>query len=520
MSKPAPASPSLEELSQLALAHGISIPDRELTLLREQVIQCLGSSARLEEMSAAVAPVGEERDPGRTPGSDENQLGAWAGRCSIKGTPGGPLTGKRIAIKDSICVRGLPMTIGSAIMAGYVADEDATVVSRVLAAGAEIVGKATCENLCVSGGSHTAVSGPVRNPYNPAYSAGGSSSGNAVLIASGECELGIGGDAGGSIRMPAALTGVFGLKPTYGLVPCTGAFPIESSLDHVGPMAATTLDLALLLNCMAGADGLDAKQLGLPQALPRYEERLDEGVGDLKLGLVVEGFNWVQHSDGVRARFSATSAALIEAGARVEEISIPAHEDGIHIFSGIAVEGGYVQMIRDSGLPYGSSSHYPQSLLEYFASARRERAGSFSDLVKVRILAGALLSGRYHGRYYALARQLARGLSDAYDRALSSVDVLMMPTAAPLAVAIPLDVDSPIREFELGDFHHWNTAPFNVSGHPALSVPCGFSRSGLPVGLMLIGKRLDEATLLRVSQVIEDRVWLPCQAGRNRSVGL
>lgn len=499
--------PFVRNLEDVAKAHGLSISRQELALLEREVIKCLQSSERLEQLAVERENSNGTRDPGSRPTPDQNDLGAWAWKCSIKVANSGPLSGKRIAIKDSICVRGLPMSIGTAMMADYVADEDATVVSRVLAAGAEVVGKAQCENLCLSGGSHTASSGPVRNPYNPSFSAGGSSSGNAVLIANGDCELGIGGDAGGSIRMPAALTGVFGMKPTFGLVPCTGAFPIESSLDHVGPMAATTRDLATLLSVIAGADGLDYRQRGLPLGVPKYEESLSEDVRGLRFGLLEEGFDSGRETDGAEEQIRAAAELLAERGATVERISIPEHKYGIDIFGGIAVEGGYVQMIRDNGLDYGSISHYPGSLLTHFAKARRERSEHYSSLLKVRILAGALLSEHYHGRFYALARRLATNLSAAYDRAFASVDLLVMPTAAPSPVALPLDLATDDREFQLGDYHHWNTSPFNVTGHPAQNVPCGLSRTGLPVGLMLVGKHWDEPTLLRASQVIEGGLW-------------
>jgi amidase len=499
--------PLLRDLENIARAHGLSMNRRESAVLEREVLRCLRSSERLEQLAGERVDTYPTRSPGAPPTPNENKFGAWAWKSSIREANDGPLNGKRIAIKDSICVRGLPMSIGTAMMADYVADEDATVVSRVLAAGAEIVGKAQCENLCLSGGSHTATAGPVRNPYNPSFSAGGSSSGNAVLVAVGDCELGIGGDAGGSIRMPAALSGVFGMKPTFGLVPCTGAFPIESSLDHLGPMAANTRDLATLLSVLAGPDRLDYRQRGLPTNIPKYEEALGEGVEGLRFGLLQEGFESLRESDGAEEQIRAAVHLLAEHGGVVEQISIPEHRHGIDIFGGIAVEGGYVQMIRDNGLDYGSIGHYPASLLTHFARARRDRPEHYSNLLKVRILAGALLSERYHGRFYALARRLSANLSAAYERAFASVDVLIMPTAAPSPVALRFGPATPDREFQLGDSHHWNTAPFNVTGHPAQNVPCGLSRSGLPVGLMLVGKHWDEPTLLRTSQIIEDGAW-------------
>ena len=241
--------------------------------------------------------------------------------------------------------------------------------------------------------------------------------------------------------------------------------------------------------------------------MPRYEDGLGAGVQGLRFGLLQEAFDSLRDSDGAEEQIRGAAHLLSAEGGIVRQISIPEHRHGIEIFGGIAVEGGYVQMIRDNGLDYGSIGHYPASLLTHFAEARRARPEHYSSLLKVRILAGALLSEHYYGRFYVLARRLATDLSAAYDRAFASVDVLIMPTAAPSPVALPLDLATDDREFQLGDYHHWNTSPFNVSGHPALSVPCGFSQSGLPVGLMLVAKHWNEPSLLRTSQVIEDGLW-------------
>src|SRR5262249_45646161 len=205
---------------------------------------------------------------------------------SIKGKPEGPLSGKRIVLKDSICLAGVPMTVGAAFMQGFVPDADATVVSRMLDAGGEIVGKAVCEYLCSSGNSNTSWPLPVLNPHDPAFSAGGSSSGSAALIAAGEADMSLGGDQGGSIRIPAAWCGIVGMKPTYGLIPYTGIFPIEWTLDHTGPMTANVEDNALLLEVVAGPDSIDSRQNASPPI--NYREMMRGNPRGLRNGVVQE----------------------------------------------------------------------------------------------------------------------------------------------------------------------------------------------------------------------------------------
>ena len=214
----------------------------------------------------AEPPVQYPRSGGRRPEPEENPVGAWYYGCSIRGAPEGPLSGKRIAIKDNICVTGLPMMNGTAVLESYVLEADATIVTRILDVGGEILSKAVYESLCFSGGSHTSDTGPILNPHNHSRSADGSSSGSAALVAIGEVEMSIGDDQGGSIRMPASWCGVYGLKATHGLVPYTGIFPIELTLDHIGPMAGCVEDTALLFSVVVGEYGLDPRQNGVEVA--------------------------------------------------------------------------------------------------------------------------------------------------------------------------------------------------------------------------------------------------------------
>src|SRR5438093_10585386 len=257
-----PAKPTIAQLRQIAQTYGMHLTDADLESFNGLIGPTLESYRRIDQLTEPALAVRYPRTGGHRPAAEENPLNAWYQKCSIKGVSSGILAGKRIAIKDNVCVAGVPMMNGSSALEGYVPEFDATIVTRILDAGGEIVGKTVCEHLCFSGGSHTSDTGPVLNPHDPKRSAGGSSSGSAALVVAGECDMAIGGDQGGSIRIPSSFCGAVGPKPTYGLVPYTGVFPIELTLDHTGPIARTAADCALLLEAIAGVDGLDPRQSG------------------------------------------------------------------------------------------------------------------------------------------------------------------------------------------------------------------------------------------------------------------
>src|SRR5947199_6151802 len=257
-------TPTLDDLAHIAASYSLSLAPQDLESFRGLMTGMLASYVRLDELTEPTLPVKYSRSPGFRPQPEDNPLGAWYWRTELKGAPSGPLAGKTVAIKDNVCVAGVPMMNGSSVLEGYLPEIDATVVTRILDAGGTVLGKAVCENLCFSGGSHTSDTGPVRNPHDPTRSTGGSSSGSSALVAAGEVDMAIGGDQGGSIRIPSCSCGVYGLKPTYGLVPYTGVFPIELTLDHTGPIAGSVEDVALLLEAIAGPDGLDPRQATAP----------------------------------------------------------------------------------------------------------------------------------------------------------------------------------------------------------------------------------------------------------------
>ncbi|ALL78892.1 amidase [Pseudonocardia sp. EC080610-09] len=461
----------------------------------------LAASERVEELYARTAPTPPQRETWAPP---ENPLNAWAVRTAITGSESGPLAGRTVAVKDNVAVAGVPMLNGSSSLEGFVPARDATVVTRLLDAGATVSGKSVCENLCFSGGSFTSWPEPVRNPWDPARNAGGSSSGSAALVATGEVDLAVGGDQGGSVRIPASFTGIVGHKPTFGLVPYTGAFPIEQTIDHLGPMTRTVADAARMLDVMAGVDGYDSRQ---PTVLAPagHLAALEQGGAGLRIGVVAEGFGTPVSVPGVDGAVRAAVDALSAAGLSAEEVSIPWHRDAMAVWNVIATEGAAYQMIDGNGYGMGAFGLYDPELIAHYARGRLERGSELSKTVK---LVG--LSGRYTyelggGRYYAMARNLSYELRAAYDDALSTYDVLVMPTLPYVARELPPS-DVPLAGYlDTALSMIGNTAPFDVTGHPACSVPAGLVE-GLPVGMMVVGKRFDDATVLRVANAHEQLV--------------
>jgi amidase len=502
--------PSPETLDRIAAGYGFELkPDRAETF-KALVDATLASYARLDELDEPPVPVRYARPAGHRPEPREDPLGAWYWKSEIRGAESGPLAGRTVAVKDNICVAGLPMMNGTRTLEGYVPEADATVVERVLDAGGTILGKAVCESLCFSGGSHTSDTGPVRNPHDPARSAGGSSSGSAALVAAGEVDLAIGGDQGGSVRIPSCWCGVYGLKPTWGLVPFTGAFPIELTLDHLGPMARSAADVALLLEVLAGPDGLDPRQAGSRSSSPQaYTDALTGNVRGQRIGIVREGFAWEGLSeDDVDEAVREAAHGFERLGCQVREVSVPWHRDGIHVWNAIALEGATMLMVAGNGMGTNWKGRYTTSLLDAFAKGRRERPDDLSETVKLTVLVGQYVHDAYHGRYYAKAQNLGRSLAAAYDAALAESDLLVMPTLPLVATPIP-GPDAPLEEAVARSLEMIpNTAPFDVTGHPAMNVPCAVS-SGLPVGMMLVGRVGEDAAVLRAADAFQREVFSP-----------
>lgn len=491
--------PTVAQLQDIVASLHMSMSEREVAEYRDVMEGTFQAYDRLTQLPDNLPPVRYPRTPGFKPSAAQNPLNAWAVIAEVRGAAHGPLSGKRIVLKDNVCLAGVPMMNGSSTLEGYVPDVDATIVTRILDAGGTIVGKAHCEHFCLSGGSHTNSAGPVHNPYRYGYSAGGSSSGSGALVGAGEVEMAIGGDQGGSIRMPASWCGAYGMKGTHGLVPYTGVMPIEATIDHVGPITTNVADNALLLEVLAGPDGLDPRQYNV--RVDRYSAALGRGVAGLRIGVMLEGFNHDNSEPDVDAKVRAAADRLRALGAVVEDVSVPMHKDGPAIWTAIAIEGLQAQMMNGNGMGFNWKGLYTTSLLDAHANWRA-RANELSSSLKLCMIAGTYFMEDYRGHFYAKAQNLSRVLSAAYDDALSRYDLLLTPTQPMKAPPIPPS-SAPLslwvgRALEMVN----NTCPFDVTGHPAMSIPCGMS-NGLPIGLQLIGKHYAESTIYRAAHAFE-----------------
>jgi amidase len=477
---------------------GLSLSDVDVDAVQEDLVAIVALLRELDEVPEPLAEIHYPRTPGYHPAGEQDPFNAWAVRTEIVGAASGPLSGHRVAVKDTVCVAGVPMSIGSSTLQGFTPDIDATIVTRILDAGGVLAGKANCEYFCYGAGSHTGATGPVRNPFDPNRSAGGSSSGSAVLVASGAVPMAVGGDQGGSIRIPASHCGVHGMKPTHGLVPYTGVMPVDPSIDHVGPMTATVADNALLLEVLAGPDGLDPRQSG---ARPhRYTDALGRGVEGLRIGLLTEGFGQPLAELAVESLVRDAAGRLAAAGATVVDVSVPEHRTAMSIWAAIIIEGTTQVAMLGNGAWVGMTGLNPTALMRAH-SAWRSRAHLLSDPIKTGLVAGHYLREVYGGLYYAKAQNLVPILRRQYDAALRHVDVLAMPTVPFVAPLLP-EGRSRAEMSAPGFDPVVNTAPFDCTGHPALSTPCGLT-DGLPVGLMLVGRHWEESTLYRAAEALE-----------------
>jgi amidase len=499
MAVPVPDGPQLEALAR---HFHLGLSSAEVAEFAPAVAGTFASSDAVEALYRRSAPTAPARE--WAPG--EHPLGAWyvTTELSDPAGAGGPLAGRTVAIKDNVAVAGVPMMNGSASVEGFVPTRDATTVTRLLAAGATITGKSVCEDLCFSGASFTSKPAPVRNPWDPTRNAGGSSSGSAVLVATGEVDLALGGDQGGSVRIPSSFSGTVGHKPTFGLVPYTGAFPIEQTIDHLGPITRSVADAALMLGVLAGPDGHDPRQPTRIDPVD-YVASLAEPAAGLRVGVLTEGFGLPNSDPGVDAAVRAAVDVLRAAGLDVDEVSIPWHLDAMHVWNVIATEGAAYQMIEGNAYGMNWSGLYDPELIAHYHRNRMERGAELSKTVKLVAMSGWHTFQVGGGSYYAMAQNLVPEVRGAYDAVLSDHDVLVMPTLPYTARTIPAPDATLMEYLDVALSMIGNTAPFDISGHPACSVPTELV-GGLPAGMMIVGRRFDDATVLRVAHTYEQAV--------------
>jgi aspartyl-tRNA(Asn)/glutamyl-tRNA(Gln) amidotransferase subunit A len=410
-----------------------------------------------------------------------------------------PLAGVPVALKDNICTKGVRTTASSRILETFVPPYDATVVTRLHAAGAILIGKTNCDEFAMGSSTENSAFGPSRNPWAPDRIPGGSSGGSAVAVAAGMTPLSFGSETGGSIRQPAAMCGVFGLKPTYGRVSRYGLLAFGSSLDQIGPFSRTARDAAIALGVTAGADAADSTSSREP--VSDYAAALDGDIRGLRIGVPAH----LIHQGGVHPEISraveASLTVLKDRGARLIDVELPHSKYAIPVYYLVATAEASSNLARYDGVRYGLRERQPE-LGEMYS---RTREKGFGAEVKRRIMLGTyVLSAGYYDAYYLKAQQVRTLILRDYAQAFGHVDVVAMPTTPTPPFKIGERVSDPLQMY-LADIF---TVSANLAGLPAVSLPCGFTEDHLPIGLQLTGRAFDEATILRAADAYErDTAW-------------
>lgn len=493
--------PTTEEIQALALEEYMRVTPEEAEAFRTLMDGLLTLLDRLDDLPQPSLPLTwRERDPGYRPSPDEDPYNLYIRKCLVKGAPSGRLAGKRVGLKDNIFLAGVPMTHGSRVLAGYVPETDATVVTRLLDEGAVIVGKLNQDDFAMGGTGETSAFGPVRNPRNPEYSPGGSSSGCGAALAAGDVDIAIGADQRGSGRIPAAWCGVVAIKPTHGLVPTFGVVGMDHTLDHVSPMARTVEETALALEVMAGEDQKDPQWVRGKITPDRYTLALSRGVNGVRIGLLREAFEWSVSEPDVNQVVRDAVKGLERKGALVKEVSLPLFKDAEAIWNGI-VTHSMSALVESDQEGYWRGGYCNVGWQEAFGAARRTRADNFQPFTKVRLILGKYLRRRYMSTYFSKAQNLRMVLRDETDRLLSDVDLLAMPTTPQKPFKLLETMDS-MTLVTRAPSMTLNTSFTDLTGHPSLSVPCRVT-GGLPVGLQLIGRHWEESLLFAVGNTVE-----------------
>jgi aspartyl-tRNA(Asn)/glutamyl-tRNA(Gln) amidotransferase subunit A len=412
----------------------------------------------------------------------------------VRGEDPGPLAGVPVALKDLLCTRGTPTTCSSRILEGWVPPYDATVVTRLAAAGAVFVGKTNMDEFAMGSSTENSAFGPTRNPRDLTRVPGGSSGGSAAAVAAGFAPLALGSDTGGSIRQPAALCGVVGVKPTYGMVSRYGLIAFASSLDQIGPFATSVDDAALALDVISGHDELDSTSLPTENAQARSQ--LGRGVEGLRVGVISELASAEGIAPDVAARMHEAAEALATAGAKVEETSVPAVRYGLSAYYMIAPAEASSNLARYDGVRYGLRKPGADITEMYMAT----RSAGFGPEVKRRIMLGTyVLSAGYYDAYYGKSQKVRTLIIRGFEEAYRTFDVLLSPTAPTTAFELGAKTSDPLTMY-LSDIC---TIPSNLAGHPAVSVPFGNGDDGLPVGVQVLAPAAGEPLMLQVAEVIE-----------------
>jgi len=422
------------------------------------------------------------------------QQAARVDALADKGDALPPLAGVPIAVKDVFATKDVRTTAGSKILANFISPYDATVVTKLEAAGAIILGKTNCDEFAMGSSNENSGFHPVHNPRDHSRVPGGSSGGSAAVVAAGTAVASIGSDTGGSIRQPAAFCGVVGLKPTYGRVSRYGLIAFASSLDHVGPFGKSVKDTALMLQQMAGREPLDSTSADVP--VPDYLDQIEKPVRGLKIGIPEEYFGEGLDPE-VRSAVEAGIQELAKAGCEIVPISLSNTKYAIPTYYVVATAEASSNLARYDGVRYGVRAKDGKTLAEMY---RRTRDAGFGAEVKRRIMLGTyVLSAGYYDAYYLKAQRVRRLLASDFDQAFTKVDAIVTPTTPTPAFKLGEKMNDPLAMY-LADIF---TVTANLAGIPGISIPCGKSREGLPIGMQILGKYFDEPMVLRVGHAVE-----------------
>jgi aspartyl-tRNA(Asn)/glutamyl-tRNA(Gln) amidotransferase subunit A len=411
-----------------------------------------------------------------------------------KKLPGnGPLLGIPIAVKDNFLTKDLRTTCASKILGDFIPPYDATAIVKIRSAGAVIIGKTNLDEFAMGSSAENSGFFPTRNPWHLERIPGGSSGGSAAAVAADECTAALGTDTGGSIRQPAACCGIVGLKPTYGRVSRYGVIAFASSMDQVGPLTKDVRDSALLLEAIAGHDPADSTSVN--SIVPRYSEMLADDIKQIRIGVPKEYF-----VSGVAAEVECAVRKAIgeleKRGAVIEQISLPYTEYAVAAYYIIATAEASSNLARYDGMRYG----YRANAIDLLETYTQSRAAGFGCEVKRRIMLGTyVLSAGYYDAYYLKAQKVRTLIKQDFDEAFKKCDIIITPAAPTTAFRLGEKIQNPLQMY-LSDIC---TIPINLAGLPALSLPCGFDKNGMPIGIQLIGKHFDEPTILRVAHQYE-----------------
>ncbi|HEY3673012.1 MAG TPA: amidase family protein [Acidimicrobiia bacterium] len=497
--------PTVAQVLDYAARHHLHLGPDRAEFLTAVVGETIAASSRLDDLDEPSVPLQfTNRDPGRPPRAGEDPYNAFIRYCRVEGAAEGPLAGRTLAVKDCISVAGIPTTNGGRRIPPLVPIEDAVVVERLLAAGCTIVGKTNLEDLALGLGEGSYF-GAARNPHDPRFATGGSSSGSGAAVAAGLADLALGADEAGSVRIPAAWCGLVGMKATHGLVPSYGLSYMDHTLDHIGPMTRTVADNAAMLQVMAGSDWRDPQWVRGDIVVGDYVGAAGEGVEGLRIGVLTESLAPVGVTPDVAEVFERAQKTFTSLGATISEVSVPLWPDAFAI-EGMALGVGLTMMAHSYGQGYGHMGRIDPYALSANAAQTTLQADDLPAYLQASMIAADYLHDKYLNHYYGKAHNLRLELRRQIDALFEDVDLIITPTTPTVAHELldrPADDAEMLQRMMESIGAVSNTCALDLSGHPGLSVPAGTGAHDLPVGVQIIGPRFADALVYQAGFAFE-----------------